>query len=225
MAAKARVNGSTIAMSIPASAQQLEPAFQRHDQQRRPVGREQAGRVGGERQHRGLTAAPRGARARLGQQRGVSEVDAVEVADRERERRRAAGRPAARRGEAGRAGHDLHGRGRRDHAVDSGDQRLELERLFDDSLVRDAQRRAPARRHAGHQRERRAGEERRELRRQLRRARRARDHEIAEHGRGRVPLAAASRAPRATSRTSAGAKPGLAEDLDHQASDVRRRLR
>ena len=59
----------------------------------------------------------------------------------------------------------------------------------------------------------------RELRRQLRRAGRAGDHEIAEHGRGRVPRAAARRAPRDVAHQR-GRKARLAQHLGHQPADV-----
>ena len=130
MAANSRVNGWTIATSIPASAHQLQAAFQRHDQRWRALGREQAGGVGGEGQHRGLRAAPGGARARLGQQRGVPEwtPSKLPIATASGGVRRPPGRRAPKPAAPG----TIFMVRRRDHAADSGDQLLQLERLFDD---------------------------------------------------------------------------------------------
>ena len=168
----------------------------------------------------GWAAAARGARAGLGQQRGVSEVDAVEVSDRDRQRRGAAGSRGRRRGEAGRAGHDPHGRGAVTMLWTVAINVFELERLFDDPLVRHAERRAAPRRHAGHQRERRAGE-----RSSASSAGSCAGPDEPATMRSLSTAAGVLPCARPVARGAhvahqRGREAGLAQDLDHEASDV-----
>ena len=116
--------------------EQLEPPLERHDQRRRPGGREQAGGVGVEGQHGRRRARRRAARARASR----SSAWCPRCTPSKLPMATASGAPA--RADGGdRAGRqdDPHGRARQ-HDADRREQRLELERLLEHAVVRHAQR-------------------------------------------------------------------------------------
>ncbi len=159
----------------------------------------------------------------LRDQRLVAEVNAVEVADGDGRPRRA-GRPRGRKSRG--PAEDLHEPP--PGAVFSGSsipptRSTSASSSNGFSRIRPwatPKRRAAVPRHAGHQRDRHAREDRRQLLRQKRRVARSRNHEVAQHG-ARGGCAFAPGARRVDVANQHGRVPGLAQNLRHESRDAR----